>query len=338
MPATAKHVLLSSALMEHIAAYQPSDYTDMRPFRVVGYEDFKSESELSGLGFSDANVHANTAPNDTNECETDRGRVQAHLSRCKHEIARPIFDAWYAQYGTTRVSIFVRLWCGGGAADLLIFDAIYYARLDVLDCLHQLSRLGGSSVPLIDLAAASGQVSALQFLFEYGYGGCTTFTMDDAARNGHLKVVQWLHEHSKVGCSFRAIDGAAAFGHLDVVKFLLDARNEGFSIGAIRGAASIGHLTLVTLLADESGVEDVLLEAMVAAAGANQLHVVTFCYERHVGCCVGDAFEAAAKLCQLDVICYLKQRRCSCCPWGVPDVIIAGRKIVRPKKRAAVVA
>ncbi|KAF0711671.1 Aste57867_5146 [Aphanomyces stellatus] len=156
--------------------------------------------------------------------------------------------------------------------------------------------------------------------------------MDDAARNGHLDVVQWLHGHSSVGCSFRAIDGAATYGHLDVVKFLLETRDDGFSIDGIRGAASRGHLALVALLAEESGVSTVLLQAMVAAAATDQLHIVQYCYERHSGCCVKDALnEATAKGKYNFVIQYLKQRLCACCAWEVPSA--TGRKIVRPKKQ-----
>ncbi|KAF0691367.1 Aste57867_17387 [Aphanomyces stellatus] len=312
-------VLLSSVLMEHIADFQPGSYSDLRSFEIVSFDDGvhrggeKIDDEDNSI-FSAANLNTNSVPNGPTEFPISRKKAQTHIARHKHVAARSIFDAWYAQRGTTRIPKFVRQFARTGHANLLVFDAVFYARLDVLDCLHRLSRLRRSHVPLMDLAAATGHLDVLQFLFEHGYGGCTTFTMDDAARNGHLEVVQWLHEHSKVGCSFRAIDGAAAFGHLDIVDFLLDSRDEGFSIDAILGAATRGHLTLVALLADESGVEDVLLQAMVAAAASGKLEVVQYCYEQHEGCCVQKAIAAAGKACHADVLRYLKQKPdCTCC-------------------------
>lgn len=131
----------------------------------------------------------------------------------------------------------------------------------------------------LDVAAATGQLAAIEWLHIHRAETCTTNAMDNAAANGHLSVVQWLHCHRTEGCTNKAMDGAAAKGHLEVVQWLHRKRSEGCTTDAMDQAAKNEHLDIVEWLW-ANRPERCTTKALEGAIGNGHLGVACWLMQR----------------------------------------------------------
>ncbi|KAH8797192.1 hypothetical protein DL96DRAFT_1510327 [Flagelloscypha sp. PMI_526] len=183
-----------------------------------------------------------------------------------------------------------------------------------------------NSIPILHVAAHSGQLRIVQVLVEHGAdvnseGGEDGSALQAAASEGALDVVKFLVEsgadvNREGGLYGSALQAAAYQTALDVVKFLVesgaDVNSEGGRHGSVlQAAASRGALDIVKFLV-ESGA-DVNREggqygsALQAAASEGVLDVVKFLVEsgadvNREGGLYGSVLQAAASRGALDVV------------------------------------
>uniref|UniRef100_K3WNY1 Uncharacterized protein n=1 Tax=Globisporangium ultimum (strain ATCC 200006 / CBS 805.95 / DAOM BR144) TaxID=431595 RepID=K3WNY1_GLOUD len=77
------------------------------------------------------------------------------------------------------------------------------------------------SARLMELAAASGHLDVLNWLYAQPNASYTSCIMARAAANGHFKVVKWLHDQVKKPSSFDTLCEAIGNGHLQLAEYLL---------------------------------------------------------------------------------------------------------------------
>ncbi|CAK4163954.1 unnamed protein product, partial [Aphanomyces euteiches] len=155
-------------------------------------------------------------------------------------------DAYYAEHGTSHLEQLVRhlptmkenLICAAVSTNDVALLQHLHAKFDLLYCARK----------LLNVAAFSGCLDTLIYLYDLKHPGCTAFAMDAAAKAGHLKIVKFLHLHRNEGCTTKAMDGAAKYGHVEVLKWLHANRTEGCTTLAMNNAAMNGHLQVVQWL------------------------------------------------------------------------------------------
>lgn len=96
---------------------------------------------------------------------------------------------------------------------------------DAVRFLLQTARLRATTEGMA-AAALAGHLNVVRLLHGAGCP-CTQDAMDLAAATGRLSVVEWLHLNRTEGCTRMAVDRAALNDHLDIVCFLWAHRSEG---------------------------------------------------------------------------------------------------------------
>ncbi|CAK4103572.1 unnamed protein product [Aphanomyces euteiches] len=217
-----------------------------------------------------------------------------------HQLLVP----WLATYGTARLDkLFGYM---PHMRDLIILHSVVFGDVPTLTYLLErfLKEIHGFSDPLLDVAAAYGQLAVLQILHAVEYPGCTRNAIDWAAFHGHLPVILFLHAHRKEGATTKAMDAAAMNGHREVVKFLHMHRTEGCTTDAMTEAAWNGHLDVVIFLHTHRS-EGCSIWTMDRAAWSGRLAVVRFLHEVRSEKCTAQAMDMAAWNGHLDVLEYL---------------------------------
>lgn len=108
-------------------------------------------------------------------------------------------------------------------------------------------------IRLGDLAAKTGNLSIIKFLYDDSEEHFTHEAVINACSKGYLDVIKFIHSvniHPKNIDYFtpNAMDNAAATCHIEVVKWLHFNRKEGCTENAMNWAAKKGHLDVVRWL------------------------------------------------------------------------------------------
>jgi hypothetical protein len=202
----------------------------------------------------------------------------------------------------------------------------------------------------VDLIAADGDLSFLQWAFTKNFGRPSSHALDVAALNGHLRVVEWLHDGpAKLKLRSSALKEAARGGHLEVVKWLharrcpatsaaMDCaaengflhvvqwlyanRTEGCTSRALDRAARNGHLGVVQWL---DGISDSFYcpAAINRAAESGHLEVVKWLHANRTEGCTSEAFDCACHLGHLGVAKWLSANRSEGCGQWAMDLAAA---------------
>ncbi|KAF0697982.1 Aste57867_11364 [Aphanomyces stellatus] len=215
---------------------------------------------------------------------------------------------WLTLYGTSRLSkLFQQM---PHMQDIVVLHAVIVGRVDLLQWFHAClpDRFWAFPDPLLDVAAAHGQLAALEYLHTIGHPGCTRNAMDWAAFHGHLHVVQFLHAYRSEGATTKAMDAAAMNGHLPVVEFLHASRAEGCTADAMTEAAWNGHLDVVSFLHTHR-TEGCSVWTIDRAAWTGRLAVVRFLHEARGEKWTTQAMDMAAWNAHLNVLWYLHTRQ-----------------------------
>ncbi|CAK4652876.1 unnamed protein product [Aphanomyces euteiches] len=257
-----------------------------------------------------------------------------------------IFQPWFQQHGYRGIE---RLFsCTDSMAFVVELDAAYRGDVNLVDYMEAHGHLD-PLVPLVDLAAWTGQLQLIRFLVDERHCGvvtpttidwaacngqlavveyftnvmwapCTTQAMDGAARCGHLNVVKFLHSARSEGCTTSAMDRAACYGFLNVVEFLHASRTEGCTYRAMDDAAANGHLDIVKFLSTER-LEGCSTEAMDGAAFNGHLDIVKYLNEHRTEGCSSDALRGALAFGHHDIALYLKNHvELPPCLWSDDEV------------------
>ncbi|AVK76738.1 Ankyrin repeat domain containing protein [Pandoravirus macleodensis] len=123
------------------------------------------------------------------------------------------------------------------------------------------------------LAASSGHMEALRWLWTHARKGHPCDILTHAAHNGHVEVVQWLLEQQKGGNQWtdvqinQAIIAAVSEGHDAVVGYLCETNSTACTPAALATAVVHGRLSIAKMLYDLNPSH-----AHAIDAGAADLH------------------------------------------------------------------
>ncbi|OQR98130.1 hypothetical protein THRCLA_06783 [Thraustotheca clavata] len=105
----------------------------------------------------------------------------------------------------------------------------------------------------MDIAAALGNMEAIQLLHQTGIQCCSVAAISMASLIGRIDIVEWLYSNRNEGWSDTAMTFAATNGHLDMVKWLhgvagLNCTEDGLASAAINGdIAMVSYLISIPM-------------------------------------------------------------------------------------------
>jgi len=213
-----------------------------------------------------------------------------------------------------------------GYSSKAVEDVISSGNMPVLRLLHLNDPGTGAAwtSSAADIAAAKGNLSALEFLFNHRSEGCTTQAMDKAAGIGHLQVVRYLHSKG-AKCTASALDGAASNGHLAVVEYLHSIKAES-SERAAESAAKNGHVSVLQFLNQHRSEGCVDPTLMDEAASKGDLETVKLLHEMSCSCTTKAADSAAANG-HFSTLKFLLENRSEGCTTKAMDGAAAEKKM-----------
>ncbi|EGG21834.1 hypothetical protein DFA_01720 [Cavenderia fasciculata] len=138
-----------------------------------------------------------------------------------------------------------------------------------------LNRSDVSKYDVLTSAARSGNLELVKFLHEYNQFqfNCNTEAMDIAAASGHFSVVEWLHFNRTEGCTTRAMDQSPCF---EITQFLHLNRTEGCTTKALNNASILGYVDTTNFLLNNR-TEGCTIDALERTAFAtNIVDIITY--------------------------------------------------------------
>ncbi|TMW69238.1 hypothetical protein Poli38472_001394 [Pythium oligandrum] len=217
-------------------------------------------------------------------------------------------------------------------APVCIFNAARAGGVEVLKLAYLKGKIDTyDDDGFLPLAARTGNLETVRFLYENIGLRCSTDVMVVAATRGYLDIVQYVHDVCGGGSKVAypewqfedATDSAASYGHLDVVRFLHENRTDGCTTNAMDYAARLGYFDVVKYL-HTNRTEGCTTAAMDCAA-SQSLELVKFLHEHRTEGCTASAMDNAARSKKTEIVRFLyKNRTEGCSRVGLPYLLLYG--------------